>query len=179
MDYDVKFVEYKGGNIKVSYTVTPLNSHEEASIISRIDKPHEDFMRAWMELPEIARRLLEFPLANEDGEELGIMVTKVNFLTSKNFGRGMQLVALLLGFKNCKQPLQVVTQKFYENAVDHSKRYTDEPFPLQQLMPQVAAVMQMLKKEAFDYAYHCKREQPTIDEAQDAYKNGGYPDEEE
>lgn len=35
MDYDVKFVEYKGGNIKVSYTVTPLNSHEEASIISR------------------------------------------------------------------------------------------------------------------------------------------------
>lgn len=37
MDYDVKFVEYKGGNIKVSYTVTPLNSHEEASIISRID----------------------------------------------------------------------------------------------------------------------------------------------
>lgn len=83
MDYDVKFVEYKGGNIKVSYTVTPLNSHEEASIISRIDKPHEDFMRAWMELPEIARRLLEFPLANEDGEELGIMVTKVNFLTSK------------------------------------------------------------------------------------------------
>ena len=48
MDYDVKFVEYKGGNIKVSYTVTPLNSHEEASIISRIDKPHEDFMRAWM-----------------------------------------------------------------------------------------------------------------------------------
>ena len=91
MDYDVKFVEYKGGNIKVSYTVTPLNSHEEASIISRIDKPHEDFMRAWMELPEIARRLLEFPLANEDGEELGIMVTKVNFLTSKNFGRGMQL----------------------------------------------------------------------------------------
>lgn len=93
MDYDVKFVEYKGGNIKVSYTVTPLNSHEEASIISRIDKPHEDFMRAWMELPEIARRLLEFPLANEDGEELGIMVTKVNFLTSKNFGRGMQLAA--------------------------------------------------------------------------------------
>jgi hypothetical protein len=122
---------------------------------------------------------LEFPLANEDGEELGIMVTKVNFLTSKNFGRGMQLVALLLVFKNCKQPLQVVTQKFYENAVDHSKRYTDEPFPLQQLMPQEAAVMQMLKKEAFDYAYHCKREQPTIDEAQDAYKNGGYPDEEE
>lgn len=50
MDYDVKFVEYKGGNIKVSYTVTPLNSHEEASIISRIDKPHEDFMRAWHEL---------------------------------------------------------------------------------------------------------------------------------
>lgn len=36
MDYDVKFVEYKGGNIKVSYTVTPLNSHEEASIISRM-----------------------------------------------------------------------------------------------------------------------------------------------
>lgn len=29
MDYDVKFVEYKGGNIKVSYTVTPLNSHED------------------------------------------------------------------------------------------------------------------------------------------------------
>jgi len=122
---------------------------------------------------------LEFPLANEDGEELGIMVTKVNFLTSKNFGRGMQLVALLLGFKNCKQPLQVVTQKFYENAVDHSKRYTDEPFPLQQLTPQEADIMLLLKKEAFDYAYHCKREQPTIDEAQDAYENGGYPDEEE
>lgn len=122
---------------------------------------------------------MEFPLANEDGEELGIMVTKVNFLTSKNFGRGMQLVALLLGFKNCKQPLQVVTQKFYENAVDHSKRYTDEPFPLQQLTPREADVMFLIKKEAFDYAYHCKREQPTIDEAQNAYENGGYPDEEE
>lgn len=36
MDYDVKFVEYKGGNIKVSYTVTPLNSHDVGLIEAKI-----------------------------------------------------------------------------------------------------------------------------------------------
>lgn len=76
MDYDVKFVEYKGGNIKVSYTVTPLNSHEEASIISRIDKPHEDFMRAWMELPEIARRLLEFRWPTKTAKSLALWLPR-------------------------------------------------------------------------------------------------------
>ena len=43
--------------------------------------------------------------------------------------------------------------------------------------PSLTSSMKELQKEAFAYAYHCKREQPTVEEAQHAYESGAYPDE--
>ena len=45
------------------------------------------------------------------------------------------------------------------------------------LLPNEVKLMESLKQEAFNYAYYCKREQPTVDEAQHAYESGAYPDE--
>lgn len=159
--YEVKFILAKGGNIKIRYSVSPSGAAPEENIVSRGDKPHEDFRRVWGKLPDIARRMLEMPLENEDGEELNIQIVKVNFPEHNDFGRGMQLVVLLSGFSTFKKPLQVTTHKYYS----------------QELLPDEIKTMLELKKEAFDYAYHCKREQPTVDEAQAAYEAGGYPDE--
>ena len=47
----------------------------------------------------------------------------------------------------------------------------------QMLLPKEVRLMESLKEEAFNYAYYCKREQPTVDEAQHAYESGAYPDE--
>lgn len=174
--YEVKYVQVKQGTVKVRYTVTPSGGEPEESIVSRSDKVHEDFRKAWKELRKIAARFLEFPLQNEESKNLHVAVTKVNFLQHKDCGDGMQLVVLLQGFTHCREPLQVVTHKFYECAVDSYLDNNKHPRILQQLLPDEIEVMEKLKDEAFAYAYYCKREQPTVDEAQAAYEAGGYPD---
>lgn len=176
-NYEVKFIIRKGGNTKVRYTVNPTDAEPEENIISRGDVPHEDFRKLWELLPTVARRMLEFPLTNEEGQKLDVWVTKVNFLIHKDFGEGMQLVVLMAGFKNFTNALQVVTNKFYRAAADYIDDGTGKQIPLQQLLPHEIKLMESLKKEAFNYAYYCKREQPTVDEAQHAYERGKYPDE--
>lgn len=175
--YEVKFILAKGGNIKIRYSVAPSGAAPEENIVSRGDKPHEDFRRVWGKLPDIARRMLEMPLENEDGEELNIQIVKVNFPEHNDFGRGMQLVVLLSGFSTFKKPLQVTTHKYYSQAPEYIDLPSGRAIHCQELLPDEIKTMLELKKEAFDYAYHCKREQPTVDEAQAAYEAGGYPDE--
>lgn len=89
----------------------------------------------------------------------------------------MQLVVLMDGFKNSSEPLMVVTRKFYTVAVDYYRDGNGKQIPLQMLLPKEVRLMESLKQEAFNYAYYCKREQPTVDEAQHAYESGAYPDE--
>lgn len=177
-NYEVKFIAQKGGSIKVRYTVRPVDAEPEENIISRSDRAHEDFRKLWDLLPGVARRMLEFPLLNEEGKYLDVWVTKVNFPVHKDFGEGMQLVVLAAGFKNFANALQIVTHKFYKTAIDYIDDGTGKQIPLQQLLPNEIKLMESLKEEAFNYAYHCKREQPTVDEAQRAYEQGAYPDEE-
>ena len=177
-EFEVKFVVRKGGNTKVRYTVKPADAEPEESIVSRADVLHEDFRKLWAYLPTVARRMLEFPAENEDGRPLHMWITKVNFVSHKDFGDGMQLVVLMDGFKNSSEPLMVVTRKFYTAPVDYRRDSNGKQIPLQMLLPNEVRLMESLKQEAFYYAYCCKREQPTIDEAQRAHENGAYPDEE-
>lgn len=175
--YEVKFILAKGGNIKVRYAVNPVGAEPEESIVSRHDKPHEDFRDLWAQLTRVARRMLEFPLKNEAGQELQLSIIKVNFVGNKDFGNGMQLVVLLNNFRNFADPLQVVTRKFYETPVEYYKDENHKKIALHLLLPEEVKLMNKLKREAFAYAYYCKREQPTVDEAQRAYEAGAYPDE--
>lgn len=183
--YEVKFILAKGGNIKIRYSVSPTDAAPEENIISRGDKPHEDFRRAWEKLPDIARRMLEIPLENAGGQELKIQIVKVNFPEHNDFGEGLQLVVLLSGFSTFKKPLQVTTHKYYRHAPEYIDLPTGQTAPCQELTPPCQELtpdeiktMIELKQEAFAYAYYCKREQPTVDEAQAAYERGAYPDEE-
>ena len=175
--FEVKFIIRKGGSTKVRYTVKPTDAEPEESIVSRADVLHEDFRKLWALLPGVARRMLEFPAKNEDDLPLRIWVTKVNFVSHKDLGDGMQLVVLMDGFKNSSEPLMVVTRKFYTAAVDYYRDGNGKQIPLQMLLPKEVRLMESLKEEAFNYAYYCKREQPTVDEAQHAYESGAYPDE--
>ena len=176
-EFEVKFIIRKGGSTKVRYTVKPTDAEPEESIVSRADVLHEDFRKLWALLPGVARRMLEFPAKNEDDLPLHMWVTKVNFVFHKDFGDGMQLVVLMDGFKNSPEPLMVVTRKFYTAAVDYYRDGNGKQIPLQMLLPKEVRLMESLKEEAFNYAYYCKREQPTVDEAQHAYESGAYPDE--
>lgn len=176
-NYDVKYILSKGGCTQIRYTVCPADAEPEENIVSRADKPHEDFRKLWTLLPGVAARFLEFPLQNADGQNIILRVTKVNFLDSTKYGYGMQLVVLLEGMALCPTPLQIVTQKFYctETLI---RQQGEKKIPMQLLLPNEKALMKSLKEEAFKYAYCGKRQQPTIDEAQRAYERGGYLDEE-
>ena len=176
--YEVNYIAIKGGSIKIRYSVSPSGGIAEENIVSRSDKPHEDFQRVWGKLANIARRFLEMPLENAGGGPLQVWVSKVNFPVHKDFGEGMQIIVQLSGFINSTQALQVVTQKFYRYAPEYIDLPTGQRIPCQELLPDEIKTMKELQQEAFAYAYHCKREQPTVEEAQKAYENGGYPDEE-
>lgn len=89
----------------------------------------------------------------------------------------MQIIVQLSGFTNCTQALQVVTHKFYRRAAEYIDLPTGGKIPCQELLPDEIKTMKELQKETFAYAYHCKREQPTVEEAQNAYESGAYPDE--
>ena len=174
--FDVKYIAHSGGCTQIRYTVRPADGTPEENIISRTDLPHEDFRKLWALLPTVAARLLEFPLENADGENLILKVTKVNFIDSTKNGYGMQLVVLVDGLALSQTPLQIVTHKFYCNEVGRRHK-GDRQIPQQILEPNEKKLMESLKKEAFEYAYYGKRQQPTITEAQRAYERGGYPDE--
>lgn len=175
--YEINYIAVKGGSIKIRYSVSPTGGVPEENIVSRSDKPHEDFQRVWSKLANIARRFLEMPLENSDGGQLQVWVSKVNFPVHKDYGEGMQIVVQLSGFTNCTQALQVVTHKFYRRAAEYIDLPTGGKIPCQELLLDEIKTMKELQKEAFAYAYHCKREQPTVEEAQHAYESGAYPDE--
>lgn len=176
--YEVNFIVAKGGVIKIRYSVSPTGAAPEENIISRGDRPHEDFRKVWDKLPGIARRMLEMPLENAEGQELKIQIVKVNFPEHNDFGEGLQLVVLLSGFSTFRKPLQVTTHKYYRHAPEYIDLPSGQIAPCQELTPDEIKIMIELKQEAFAYAYYCKREQPTVDEAQTAYERGAYPDEE-
>ena len=44
--YEINYIAVKGGSIKIRYSVSPTGGVPEENIVSRSDKPHEDFQRA-------------------------------------------------------------------------------------------------------------------------------------
>lgn len=43
--YEINYIAVKGGSIKIRYSVSPTGGVPEENIVSRSDKPHEDFRR--------------------------------------------------------------------------------------------------------------------------------------
>lgn len=89
--YEINYIAVKGGSIKIRYSVSPEGGVPEENIVSRSDKPHEDFRRVWSKLANIARRFLEMPLENSGGGQLQVWVSKVNFPVHKDCGEGCRL----------------------------------------------------------------------------------------
>lgn len=41
--YEINYIAVKGGSIKIRYSVSPAGGVPEENIVSRSDKPHEDY----------------------------------------------------------------------------------------------------------------------------------------
>nr|DAL11029.1 MAG TPA_asm: hypothetical protein [Caudoviricetes sp.] len=170
--YEVKSVEYNGGLI-VNYEVIPAGASAETCIVSRTDKPHEDFIKLWLEVHKVATKMLEFPLENAEGTSMRLQVVKIKFLKSSKYGDGIQLVVQLWGLLYSLLPLRITTHKYYQMGVDRNHDAQGTYFETQKLSSQEMALFDDIEKEAFAYAYYGKREQPTLDEAAEAETHGG------
>lgn len=74
-------------------------------------------------------------------------------------------------------PLRVTTHKFYAEGVDVNHHADGTGLMTQQVLATERQIFDKLAREAFAYAYYGKREQPTLDEAAEAERNGGFADE--
>lgn len=176
-NFSVYAISFNNGNLTVDYAITPVDNPPECCVVSRSDKPHSDFMQLWHQLTPIAKRFLEFPLQNEDGRDLHAQVVKVKYVNSKKFGEGYQLTVHLWNLIHSLVPLRVTTHKFYAEGVDVNHRADGTGLMTQQVLATERQIFDKLAREAFAYAYYNKREQPTLDEAADAERNGGFADE--
>lgn len=176
-NYSVYTISFNNGNLTVDYTITPVDSPPECCVVSRSDKPHSDFMQLWHQLAPIAKRFLEFPLLNEDRKDLHVQVVKVKYINSKKFGEGYQLTVHLWNLVHSLVPLRVTTHKFYAEGVDVNHHADGTGLMTQQVLATERQIFDKLASEAFAYAYYGKREQPTLDEAAEAERNGGFADE--
>ena len=176
-NFSVYAIGFNNGNLTVDYAITPVDNPPECCVVSRSDKPHSDFRQLWRQLTPIAKRFLEFPLKNEDGNDLHIQVVKVKYVNSKKFGEGYQLTVHLWNLVHSLVPLRVITHKFYAEGVDVNHHADGTGLMTQQVLATERQIFDKLAREAFAYAYYNKREQPTLDEAADAERNGGFADE--
>lgn len=176
-NFSVYTIGFNNGNLTVDYAITPVDNPPECCVVSRSDKPHSDFMQLWHQLDPIAKRFLEFPLQNEDGKDLHVQVVKVKYVNNKKFGEGYQLTVHLWNLIHSLVPLKVITHKFYALGVDVNHRSDGTSLITQQVLDTERHIFDKLAREAFAYAYYNKREQPTLDEAAEAERNGGFADE--
>lgn len=176
-NYTVYAIGVNNGKLTVDYAITPVDNPPECCVVSRSDKPHSDFRQLWHQLTPIAKRFLEFPLKNEDGNDLHIQVVKVKYISSNKYGEGYQLTVHLWNLIHSLVPLRVTTHKFYAEGVDVNHHDDGTGLMTQQVLDPERKIFDQLAREAFAYAYYGKREQPTLDEAADAERNGGFADE--
>lgn len=174
--YKIFKIERKDGLIGVDYEVTPENSPAERCFIRRSDIPHEDFVEAFAPLYEMAKRFIEIPLVIDDSTLL-MSIRTVRFLQSKSLGNGISMTIELEGLPHAINTFKITTPKYFEIAAGAKLNRKGEAMPCQLLSPAEMEVIELLKEEAFKYAYFNKRQQPTVDEAQEAAENGGFRDE--
>lgn len=171
-NYNVYSVSWDTGMIAVDYSVTTKDLHSERCRIVRSEVPHEDFVKAYKAMEQLARTFIEIPL--KDPQVLGLTVKKVNFLSSAKLGSGVRISVEVL-VPNSIEELKITTPRYWESF------YGDpagggRPGPNEMLQQEKKAV-DLLKKEAFKYAYMGKRQQPTLEEAAAASKAGRFTDE--
>ena len=160
-------IDVSGNQIGVTYYVMPIEGATEEGNLYRTDKPHQDFYEAAKPVPAIAT----------EGQELKLNVDKIKFVDSKKFGRGVTIKCRLWNMKYSEDSLRLQTPTYYEEGKG-TRQDKDSAWEVQKMTKKESEVFDRLAEEAFAYAYYGKREQPTAAEAQDAYENGGYPDEE-
>lgn len=169
-------IDVSGNQIGVSYYVMPIVGATEEGNLYRTDKPHQDFYEAAKPVPGIAEKWLEIPLQTTEGQELKLSVDKIKFTDSKKFGRGVTIKCRLWNLKYSNDSLRLQTPTYYEEGKGTGQD-KDSAWEVQKMTKKESEVFERLAEEAFAFAYYGKREQPTVAEAQDAYENGGYPDE--
>ena len=169
-------IDVSGNQIGVTYYVMPIVGATEEGNLYCTDKPHQDFYEAAKPVLDIAKKWLEIPLLTTEGQELKLNVDKIKFTDSKKFGRGVTIKCRLWGLKYSNDSLRLQTPTYYVEGKGTGQD-KESAWEMQKMTKRESEVFDRLTEEAFAFAYYGKREQPTVAEAQDAYENGGYPDE--
>ena len=177
--FDVLSIRFSGRHwITVSYEIHYHDDKVKGQSTSVWEEPHQDFMNSLMEMQTLASSIIELPMVNSDGEECMMNIKNINFLKSDKHGRGVKFKLAVEGLSKSKDPVIINTQSFYEHG-PHSKKNIlgEELYPLQELDEQQLFSLQKMAMEAIKLVYYNKRKQPTLEEAAEAEKNGGYADE--
>lgn len=162
----------------VSYEIHYNDNRVKSQSTSVWEEPHQDFMDSLIEMQLLAQSMIELPMVNSDGEECMMNIKNIKFLKSDKYGRGVKFKLAVEGLSSSHDPVIINTPSFYERAPHCKENIVDEEsYPLQELDEQQLFSLQKMAMEAVKLVYYNKRKQPTIEEAAEAAKNGGYADE--
>lgn len=179
--YTIEKIDTKG-SLTVTFSVSAAKADggfvNETMTVTKYRDVHPDLKAAFKPIPEMIKRLLEMPLVNCYGEVLEMVPHKIKFIESDKYGSGVKFTASLNGLGLSDEKITISTPSYYKSAKlvhedIHGKR------GLNQLTQEEWQALEVLKREAFLYAYHNKCLQPTVDEAAKAAANGGFADEKE
>ena len=167
-------ISFKGGTCCVDYQVTPEDGSPERNKVRKSDKLHGDFESLLCRIRNMAAEMLEIGLTNVDGSSLNIDIESIVFLEVE-----------LSGLANSYDDIFITTPAYYALGKYPRQAYDDEEIDedgiirMQQLSVEQVALIKQLKDEAFKFAYYGKKLQPTVEEAAEAAKSGGFKDEKE
>ena len=84
--YDVqRIITRPDGGIEVSYSVTPHDACPQTARVVRTERPHPDFLAAFLPMSDMFKKFLEIRLP----DDVLVTVRKVTFLESSSYGRGV------------------------------------------------------------------------------------------
>ena len=164
-EYEVYSIGRKDGQITIDYAVFPEGAASERCKVTRSDIPHPDFTEIFLKFIDIAIDHAEIGTKSE------IIISKITFLSTKNFGKGIKIAFEIDSLNKSVDNLKIVTPGYYElpKAIDTDENGNEQEF--NKLSPTEAYKIKKLKEEAFAYAYHGKRQQVTLQEAAKEYED--------
>ena len=177
--HEVNSISLKGG-ITISFGVRVETEEGEYKsehlTVTKFRTPHQDFKAAFEAIKPLAERMIELPLQNGLGERIQLVVSKIKFVEHKDYGAGVRIAANLYNLAFAEKNILINTPVYYQKEVGSYTHNGREIFN-NKLTEEEYKALELLKEEAFKYAYYDKCEQPTVMEAQEAYEAGGYADE--
>lgn len=171
-------IDEKSQKTTVSYGVNYSNGRTRRQSTSLYDKPHGDFTRWLVAMQVMAKSMIELPIQNKDGEVVILNIRSIIFLDSNKYGYGVKFKIAITGLTDSVDPVIIDSPKYFAIAPHYkSIPYTKATVPMQELSWEDKQQLICIAREAIYFAFYGKREQPTLDEAAEAVKNGGYADE--